>query len=93
MPVSSSDRFAVPDDVLVRAIGEETVLLNLTTETYFGLNATGTRIWQTLTASATVGAACDTLAQEFDATREEVEADLAELVEQLVAKGLLRPAP
>ena len=93
MPISLTDRLVVPDAVMVRAIGNESVLLNLETETYFGLNATGSRMWQLLTASTTVAEACDALAAEYDAGRGEIEADLTALADQLVAKGLLRVAP
>jgi hypothetical protein len=93
MPVSPTDRFLVPDDVMVRAIGDESVLLNLGTETYFGLNTTGSRMWQLLAASASVAEAVDALAVEFDVDREELMTDLCSLADELVMKGLLRVAP
>ena len=93
MPVSPTDRFVVPDAVMVRAIGDESVLLNLESETYFGLNATGARMWTLLSASATVAEACDTLAEEFDVDRDELMTDLRLLADELVLKGLLRVAP
>ena len=93
MPISLADRLVVPDAVMVRTLGDESVLLNLETETYFGLNATGSRMWQLLTASTTVAEACEALAAEYDTGRGEIEADLTALADQLVAKGLLRVAP
>jgi len=93
MPVSLTDRLIVPEGVMVRALGEESVLLNLDTETYFGLNAVGSRMWQVLSAAATISEACEMLTAEFDVARDELEADLTALADELVAKGLLRVAP
>ena len=48
--VSFLDRATMPAHVLVRFLDRECVLLNLETEQYFGLDETGTRIWQLVTA-------------------------------------------
>ena len=44
--LSFADRAAAPAHVLVRFWDRESVLLNLETERYFGLDETGTRMWQ-----------------------------------------------
>ena len=36
----------VSDDVLFQILGGETVLLNMETEQYFGLNEIGSKIWE-----------------------------------------------
>ena len=38
-------RLRIADDVVVRDLAGESVLLNLSTGTYFGLDAVGTRLW------------------------------------------------
>jgi len=38
--------FTIPEGVVSREIEGETVLLNLESGRYFGLNAVGTRVWQ-----------------------------------------------
>jgi hypothetical protein len=53
--ISFSDRVEVPKDVLVRFVEKETVLLNLETECYYGLDETGTRMWQLVTAAPSIG--------------------------------------
>ncbi len=55
--VSFTDRAATPSHVLVRYLDKESVLLNLETEQYFGLDETGTRMWQLLTASPCIDSA------------------------------------
>lgn len=92
MAVLPSKSFAVPDHVLVREVGGESVLLNLQSETYFGLDETGTRIWTALTRYPSVDEACRALLSEFDVEPERLERDVAELAGTLVEKGLLAPS-
>jgi len=87
--VTFSNRAVVPSHVLVRHLDGESVLLNLETEKYFGLDATGTRMWELVTNSETIEAAYNTLAHEFEVEPEVLRTHLAELVGQLVEYGLL----
>ena len=41
-------RLTIPEDVVVRDLAGEAVLLHLGTGTYFGLDTVGTRIWHLL---------------------------------------------
>ncbi len=77
------------EDVLTRRVGDETVLLHMGTEVYFGLDSVGTVMWEALQSHGTIAAAHAALAPEFDADPERMLADMIGLVEQLVAKGLL----
>jgi hypothetical protein len=49
MPVSHLARVTVPEGVLVRELEGESVMLNLNSEFYFGLDEVGTRMWAVLT--------------------------------------------
>lgn len=82
-----------PDHVLVRELEGEAVLLNLETETYFGLDEVGTRVWTELAAGASVDAACETLEREFEVEPCELRADIEKLVSELLGSGLLELAP
>ncbi len=82
-------RVMVPDHVMARQLGEECVMLDLNNGTYYGLDAVGARVWQLLGEGRSVAEACATLAAEYEAPRETVEADVARLVEELAANGLL----
>jgi hypothetical protein len=88
--VTFSDRVVVPAHVLVRHLDGESVLLNLETEKYFGLDATGTRMWEVATQSASLEAAYVALAQEFDVEPEVLRSNLAELMARLIENGLLK---
>ncbi|PYT45275.1 MAG: PqqD family protein [Acidobacteria bacterium] len=91
--VSLTERAAVPAHVLVRILDRESVLLNLDTEQYFGLDETGTRMWQLVTASPNIEAAYQELLAEFDVEPEMLRSNLMELLTRLVDNGLLQVIP
>jgi hypothetical protein len=90
MPVSFSDRVKIPDDVLISNLQDESVILNLDSERYFGLDDVGTRILSVLTTSDSIEAAYNTLAQEYDVDGDVLRQDLLALVENLVAQGIVQ---
>ena len=65
------------------------MLLNLKSETYFGLDEVGTRMWSVLTSSPSIRAAVDLLEAEYDAETGELQADVKALVERLREEGLV----
>jgi hypothetical protein len=89
MTISFSDRVAVPDGVLISHLQEESVILNLESERYFGLDDVGTRFLTVLTSSESIEAAYETLREEYDVDPRALRDDLRELVENLVNQGLL----
>jgi hypothetical protein len=91
--VSFTERATAPAHVLVRFLDRESVLLNLETEQYFGLDETGTRMWQLVTASPSIDAAYEELLAEFDVEPELLRSNLTELLGQLVENGLLQVLP
>ncbi len=93
LTVSSTERATAPAHVLVRFLDQESVLLNLETEQYFGLDETGTRMWQLVTDSPNIDAAYQGLLAEFDVEPELLRSNLTELLGQLVENGLLQVLP
>lgn len=91
--VSFADRAALLPHVLVRFLDKESVLLNLDTERYYGLDETGTRMWQLLTSAPTIDAAYQELQNEFDVESELLRLHLTELLGRLVENGLLQIQP
>ncbi len=67
----------------------EAAILNLKSGVYFGLDPIGARVWKALLAPVTLDQLCIELAQEYDVQRETLEADLRELIQDLVAHGLV----
>jgi hypothetical protein len=91
--MSFTERATAPAHVLVRFLDRESVLLNLETEQYFGLDETGTRMWQLVTASPSIDTAYQELLAEFDVEPELLRSNLTELLGQLVESGLLQFLP
>ena len=87
---SFSDRVEVPKHVLVRIVEKESVFLNLETECYYGLDETGTRMWQVVTAGQSIENAYAELLSEFDVEERLLRQNLLEFLGQLVENGLLR---
>jgi hypothetical protein len=82
-------RVTVPPQVMAREVGGETVLLDLASGMYFGIDEVGTRIWVLLGEGKTLGEVAATIAEEYDATLEQIHADTLEFVGLLVDKGLV----
>ena len=89
MDISFTNRAVVPDDVLERGIGNESILLNLNNENYYGLDEMGRHFWVTLEASASIQDAYDKLLIEYDVDEDTLRADLIEFVGALVEQGLI----
>jgi len=90
MEISFSDRVRVPDDVLVSRLQEESVILNLDSERYYGLDNVGTRVLSVLTNSDSIEAAYQSLLAEYDVDGNVLRQDLLALVESLLQQGLVQ---
>ena len=84
-------KYQLSPDVLSQEVHGETVLLDLAGETYFGLNEVGTRIWQLLKQDHGFEDMLEVLEQEFDVSRERLQADVSQLMEDLIAAGVVKP--
>jgi hypothetical protein len=89
MAISFSDRVRVPDDVLISNLHEESVILNLDSERYYGLDDVGTRFLSVLNTADSIEAAYEMLRGEYDVDAQNLRQDLLELVEDLVGQGIL----
>lgn len=70
----------------------ESVILNIATHQYFNLNASGLRIWKTIERQEPLSAAAQDLLTGFDVEREQAEAAVLRLAEELSAAELVTPA-
>jgi len=91
--ISFAARAIVPSNVLIRFLDQESVLLNLNTERYFGLDSVGTRMWQLVTSGPTIEAAYFQLIEEYDVDPDTLRSNLAEILEHLVENGLIATQP
>jgi hypothetical protein len=80
----------IPEHVIHRTFESETVLLNLKTGQYHGLNPTGGRLLELLKeGDGSIGAAVERLAAEYDRPVEEIGPDLARFCADLAERGLI----
>ena len=88
MSVISKKIIPTPDTV-VQEVGGDIVLLNLETEYYYGLDKVCVRFWQLINTNPAVSAAIDQLYSEYNVAREQLEADIAHLVNTLAEARLI----
>jgi hypothetical protein len=82
-------RLRIADNVVYRDLAGESVLLNLDTGTYFGLDAVGTRLWHLVAEHGSAELVIDTLMDEYDVDASRLHSDVRALIDQLLAKKLL----
>jgi len=90
--ISLESSLKVSEEVVFRELDGEAVLLNLASGMYFGLDGTGTRIWQLIGEHRQLADVLAALCEEFDAPRDAMERDLLNLASELSEKGLLVPS-
>jgi hypothetical protein len=88
-----SSRARVPDHVVFRSFVSETVLLNLKTGLYHGVNPVGGRMLEALERAPDVRAAAAALAGEFGVPDSHVEQDIAEFCLGLLERELIQLEP
>jgi len=79
----------VPQNVVYRKFAYETVVLDLKTGKYYGLNQTAGRILDVLGGAANPRLAAAVLAAEYGRPEEDVQADVVAFCADLLARGLL----
>ncbi len=87
--IAFTTRVSVPTHVLMRDIGGESVILNLNSERYLGLDDVGTRMLAVLSSSESIEKAYEVLLAEYDVDGELLRSDLQDLIEKLLENGLV----
>ena len=76
-------------DIAESPVGDETIILHLKSGTYFGLDATGTRIWTLLKQGLGPLEICARLSTDYSIARETIETDVREFLDNLEANDIL----
>jgi hypothetical protein len=87
---TADSTYEVDSAVASRVVDGETVIVDLESETYFGLNRVGSVIWDELQRRASVAEIVAAVTARFDVSTELAEADVRTLISDLEAAGLLR---
>jgi hypothetical protein len=72
-----------------QGVGDEAILINLNTGSYYSLNDTGTKFWELLDGQRTIAACAQLIAAEYEVEAEVVEGDLLELAADFEQEGLI----
>ncbi|MEQ8272258.1 MAG: PqqD family protein [Deltaproteobacteria bacterium] len=81
--------FIPTDHARATEIDGEAVILNLDTEVYYSLNATGSEVWRVLEARRPLQEAVAAICTRFDAGETQVRDDVTRLVRSLLDAGLV----
>ena len=91
MDVAPSEQFVVHPSVITRELSGETVLLNLESGVYYGLDVVATRVWQLLMQGRTIAGVCEAMVDEYDVALEVLRDDVTRLVAELRERGIVTP--
>lgn len=87
--VTATAHVTVPQHVVYRSFPSETVLLNLHTGRYHGLNATAGRMLEALEDAVSLRQAAATVAASYRQEQAVVERDMCELCSLLLDRDLI----
>lgn len=79
--------FRPANRVATATLDERSILLDLQNERYLGLDEVGTRIWSLVRQGVPKATIVDRLEEEYDVTREQLEADVTAFLVELPAAG------
>lgn len=87
-----SARYSPSPDAIESRLGDETVILHLVSGTYFGLDVTGTMVWEAINSAsgATHLDACNHVRASFEDVPESMEADVMAFMTRLAEHDLIR---
>ena len=87
----------MPDPVFLKneefiwsTLGDEAVLLNVSSGDYFGLNEVGLSFWEKIDGQRPLTEIVAMMLDEYEVDRMELMHDLAELASEMASKGLLK---
>ena len=81
---------SIPPQVMSRLVDDETVLLDLKSGMYFGLDGVGKRIWESVSEGKSLGETAATIAAEYEVEEARAQSDVIEFASELIDRGLLK---
>ena len=89
LSLSRESVVVVARDQVSADLGDETVILSMKNDTYFGLDPVGARVWNMMQKPRRIAELHTAMLEEFDVEPTRCERDLIELLEKLLAEGLI----
>ena len=87
--INMDARLSIPPQVLSRPVGDETVLLDLASGQYFGLDKVGKRIWDSISGGRSLAETAESLVAEYEVGAEQARNDVIDFAKKLVERVLL----
>ena len=79
----------VAEKLLVSGLGEESVMMNIETGDYFGLNEVGSTIWNLIKEPIQVKVICEKLLEDFDIDEHTCKEKTIAYLEHLLEEDML----
>lgn len=87
--LTPGDTVQIHPDILATPMGDDLVMLNIETGTYFGVEDVAKRIWEQIESPTTIAAIVATLCEEFEVTPEDCEQDVIRFLTRADAAKLI----
>ncbi len=76
-------------DKLSTGIDDETVILDMASSNYIGLNPVATRIWELIEPGISFAGLCDRLIAEYDISEDSCRADILSFLQEMLDNHLI----
>lgn len=90
-PDLDDKKYRVADNILFRRVENEGILLHIPSGTYYSLSETSIEFWHALTSSQPLAPVIERITDEYEVEREQVVADLQNLLQDLSNCGVITP--
>jgi hypothetical protein len=84
-----NQKLSISENALSQEVNGEIVILHFESESYYTLDAVGTKFWQLFTDTEDVEAVIQQLVQIYTVDETALRGDVTKFVEELVEEGLL----
>ena len=88
--MKTNKKVTFPDTVFAQEVDGETVLLDMDSENYFGLDEVGTVIWQAMQEHTNLKDVLAVLLEQYDVKEDILERDLLVFTDSLEKSGLVK---
>jgi hypothetical protein len=90
--MAETTKYVVDPEVTFQELGDETVLVHLTTGKIHHTNATGGRVWALLQEGLDTEEILDRLQGEYESTSEKLRADVEGFIQTLATEKIIQNA-
>ena len=79
-----------PEHVICQMLGNDSILLDLETNSYFGLDKVGTSMWRAIISADSLHSAYEQLLNQYEVAPSVLQSDMESIVLELINHGLLQ---